>query len=205
MPASCTEALIETLERYGRPEIFNTDRGSHFTGLDFTSVLKEAGIAISMDGSDRCLDNIFIEHRWRSLKYEAVDLHELSDGLQASAASCSLVRLCDSAEATLCLWGATFQAKPTKRNAARDADQALRLACPSAGSNGTTSRARQALGGMTDYPEYTLTRPPNCPAKWDYLTLGRFDHPYLVLQVGAASVIRYRLHRRCLQHAVLLL
>ena len=83
MPASCTEALIEALERYGRPEIFNTDRGSQFTGLDFTSVLKEAGVAISMDGSDRCLDNIFIERLWRSLKYEAVDLHELSDGLQA--------------------------------------------------------------------------------------------------------------------------
>ena len=68
MPASCTEALIEALERYGRPEIFNPDRGSQFTGLEFTSVLKEAGVAISIDGSDRCLDNIFIERLWRSLK-----------------------------------------------------------------------------------------------------------------------------------------
>ena len=68
MPASCTEALIETLERYGHPPIFDTDRGSQFTGLEFTSVLKEAGVAISMDGRDRCLDNIFIERLWRSLK-----------------------------------------------------------------------------------------------------------------------------------------
>ena len=66
MPASCTEALIEALERYGRPEIFNTDRGSYFTGLEFTSVLEEAGVAI--DGSDRCLHNLFIERLWRSLK-----------------------------------------------------------------------------------------------------------------------------------------
>ena len=75
----CTEAL----ERYGRPEIFNTDQGSQFTSLEFTSVLKDAGVAISMDGRGRCMDNIFIERLWRSLKYEAVYLHELSAGFQA--------------------------------------------------------------------------------------------------------------------------
>ena len=79
----CTEALTEALERYGRPEIFNSDQGSQFTSLEFTSVLKDAGVAISMDGRGRCLDNIFIERLWRSLKYEAVYLHELSDGFQA--------------------------------------------------------------------------------------------------------------------------
>ena len=68
MPASCTEALIEALERYGRPEIFNTDRGSQFTSPEFTSVLKEVGVAISMVGRDRCLDNVFTERLWRSLK-----------------------------------------------------------------------------------------------------------------------------------------
>ena len=79
----CTEALTEALERYGGPEIFNTDQGSQFTSLEFTAVLKDSGVAISMDGRGRCMDNIFIERLWRSLKYEAVYLHELTDGFAA--------------------------------------------------------------------------------------------------------------------------
>ncbi len=79
----CVEALNEALARYGRPEIFNTDQGSQFTSLDFTAVLSDAGIRISMDGRGRCMDNIFIERLWRSLKYEAVFLHELTDGFKA--------------------------------------------------------------------------------------------------------------------------
>ena len=63
-----------------RPQIFNTDQGSQFTSIAFTDVLKDGGIAISMDGRGRCLDNIFIKRLWRSLKYEAVYLHELADG-----------------------------------------------------------------------------------------------------------------------------
>ena len=68
MPASCTEALIEALERYGRPEIFNTDRGSQFTSPEFTSVLNEVSGAIAMDTRDRRLNNISIVRLWRSLK-----------------------------------------------------------------------------------------------------------------------------------------
>jgi len=79
----CVEALAEALARYGTPEIFNTDQGSQFTGLDFTGVLKDAGVAISMDGRGRYMDNIFIERLWRSLKYEAVYLYELTDGFKA--------------------------------------------------------------------------------------------------------------------------
>jgi len=79
----CVEALEEALARYGRPEIFNTDQGSQFTSLDFTGVLKDAGVAISMDGRGRYMDNIFIERLWRSLKYEEVYLHELTDGFKA--------------------------------------------------------------------------------------------------------------------------
>ena len=79
----CVEALNEALPRYGKPEIFNTDQGSQFTSFDFTGVLKDAGITISMDGRGRCMDNIFIERLWRSLKYEAVYLHELTDGFKA--------------------------------------------------------------------------------------------------------------------------
>ena len=79
----CVEALNEALSTYGKPDIFNTDQGSQFTSFDFTGVLKKAEITISMDGRGRCMDNIFIERLWRSLKYEAVYLHELTDGFVA--------------------------------------------------------------------------------------------------------------------------
>ena len=79
----CVEALNEALFKYGKPEVFNTDQGSQFTSFDFTGVLKAAEITISMDGRGRCMDNIFIERLWRSLKYEAVYLHELTDGFKA--------------------------------------------------------------------------------------------------------------------------
>jgi len=67
----CCEALREALKS-GRPEYFNTDQGSQFTSEDFTSILKEQKIRISMDGKGRVIDNIFIERFWRSLKYEEV-------------------------------------------------------------------------------------------------------------------------------------
>jgi putative transposase len=79
----CIEALNEALARYGKPDIFNTDQGSQFTSFEFTGVLKGAEITISMDGRGRYMDNIFIERLWRSLKYEAVYLHELTDGFRA--------------------------------------------------------------------------------------------------------------------------
>ena len=79
----CTDALDQALARHGTPEIFNTDQGSQFTSFAFTGRLREAGIRISMDGRGRCLDNIFIERLWRSLKYEAVYLGELADGFEA--------------------------------------------------------------------------------------------------------------------------
>ena len=79
----CVEALAETLDQYGKPDIFNTDQGSQFTSGDFTGLLENAKVKISMDGRGRFLDNIFIERLWRSLKYEAVYLHELVDGIDA--------------------------------------------------------------------------------------------------------------------------
>lgn len=81
--AFCVEALNEAFDTYGRPEIFNTDQGSQFTSFEFTGTLKDAEVTISMDGRGRCMDNIFIERLWRSLKYEAVHLHELTDGFHA--------------------------------------------------------------------------------------------------------------------------
>lgn len=74
----CVEALEEALEKYGRPEIFNTDQGAQFTSKAFTEVLKKNGIRISMDGKGRCLDNVFVERLWRSLKYEDVYLRKYS-------------------------------------------------------------------------------------------------------------------------------
>lgn len=71
----CVEALRGALERYGQPEIFNTDQGSQFTSEDFTSVLRGRGVKISMDGKGRCIDNVFVERLWRSLKYEEVYLN----------------------------------------------------------------------------------------------------------------------------------
>jgi len=81
----CIEALEEALERYGPPEIFNTDQGSQFTSLEFIEVLKRAGIKISMDGKGRWMDNVFIERLWRSLKYEQVYLSEYVTGIEARA------------------------------------------------------------------------------------------------------------------------
>ena len=71
----CVEALEEALSSYGRPEIFNTDQGSQFTSDDFTGTLERHGITIGMDGKGRCMDNIFVERLWRSLKYEEVYLN----------------------------------------------------------------------------------------------------------------------------------
>src|SRR5436853_3209057 len=71
----CVEALEEALSRYGRAAIFNTHQGSQFTSDDFTGTLKRHGITISMDGKGRCMDNIFVERLWRSLKYEEVYLN----------------------------------------------------------------------------------------------------------------------------------
>ena len=79
----CVEALDEALARYGKPGTFNTDQGSQFTSFEFAGVLKDAEITISMDGRGRYMDNIFIERLWRSLKYEAVYLYELTDGFKA--------------------------------------------------------------------------------------------------------------------------
>jgi putative transposase len=81
----CVEALHEALIRFDKPEIFNTDQGAQFTAEAFTSVLRRADIRISMDGKGRCLDNVFVERLWRSLKYEEVYLHAYRDLVEARA------------------------------------------------------------------------------------------------------------------------
>lgn len=78
----CLVALDRALRQYGKPEIFNTDQGSQFTSLEFTGLLASQGIAISMDGRGRALDNVFIERLWRSVKHEHVYLHRHEYGLE---------------------------------------------------------------------------------------------------------------------------
>jgi putative transposase len=80
----CIAALQRALRR-GRPDIFNSDQGSQFTSEQFTGELVERQIAISMDGRGRCMDNIFIERLWRSLKYEEVYLKDYESVTEARA------------------------------------------------------------------------------------------------------------------------
>jgi putative transposase len=72
--AFCVETLEEALAKHGKPEIFNTDQGSQFTGAAFTGLLIKNGIAISMDGKGAWRDNVFVERLWRTVKYEEVYL-----------------------------------------------------------------------------------------------------------------------------------
>lgn len=80
----CLEALDEAL-LISKPGIFNSDQGSQFTANEFTQRLEQAGVAISMDGKGRALDNVFIERLWRSVKYENVYLKDYADGFEAEA------------------------------------------------------------------------------------------------------------------------
>jgi putative transposase len=80
----CLEALEEALH-IARPDIFNTDQGVQFTSLAFTGCLAARGIAISMDGRGRALDNVFVERLWRTVKYEEVYLKDYEDAWQAES------------------------------------------------------------------------------------------------------------------------
>src|SRR5947209_14916516 len=123
----CVEALEEALAGYGKPEIFNTDQGCQFTGTDFTGVLEHCGITISMDGKGRCMDNIFIERLWRSLKYEEVYLHAYASVAEATVGIGNWFRFYNEERqhqslgyrtpqqvyAAECLWGCGRSASPT--------------------------------------------------------------------------------------------
>jgi putative transposase len=84
----CLEAVEAAVQRYGVPEIFNTDQGSQFTSDAFVDLIQGHGIRLSMDGKGRWVDNVFVERLWKSVKYEAVYLHaydsvaEARQGLQ---------------------------------------------------------------------------------------------------------------------------
>jgi putative transposase len=81
------EALSEALARFGKPDIFNTDQGAQFTSDEFTQMLRDHGIAISMDGRGRCHDNIFVERLWWTVKDEWVYLRTQQVPLAANSSS----------------------------------------------------------------------------------------------------------------------
>ena len=82
----CVEALQEALNRFGSPEIFNTDQGAQFTAPAFSAVLQAQGVRISMDGKGRWIDNVFVERLWRSVKYKEVYLQAYDSPREANAA-----------------------------------------------------------------------------------------------------------------------
>jgi putative transposase len=84
--AFCMDALHEAIDRYGTPEIFNSDQGSQFTSLELTNSLISNGIKISMDGKGRWVDNVIIERAWRSVKYEEVYLKTYESIVEARKA-----------------------------------------------------------------------------------------------------------------------
>ncbi len=81
----CIEAVEEAIARHGAPEILNTDQGSQFTSQAFTGLLKQHGIAISMDGKGCWRDNVFIGRLWKSVKYEEVYLRAYDSVSHAKA------------------------------------------------------------------------------------------------------------------------
>jgi putative transposase len=81
----CVRAVRRAMTRHGTPEIFNTDQGCQFTSAEFTQPLLAAGVRLSMDGKGRCLDNVFVERLWRSLKHEEVYLKRYESVVDAHA------------------------------------------------------------------------------------------------------------------------
>ena len=84
----CLDAVRDAIARHGPPEIFNTDQGCQFTSSDFTQLLNDNGIQISMDGKGAWRDNVFVERLWKSVKYEEVYL-KAYDSVSAAKANLS--------------------------------------------------------------------------------------------------------------------
>ena len=102
----CVGALQEAMDRYGKPEIFNTDQGVQFTAAAFIAQLQSGGIQVSMDGKGRFLDNIFIERLWRSLRYEKIFTKAYGSVVEARLGIGRPVRRCCCADARITVSGA---------------------------------------------------------------------------------------------------
>jgi putative transposase len=79
----CARAVQRAMAQHGKPEIFNTDQGCQFTSTEFTQPLLAAGVKLSMDGKGRCLDNVFVERLWRTVKYEEIYLKSYRSQIEA--------------------------------------------------------------------------------------------------------------------------
>src|SRR5271166_6521336 len=88
-----------------RPEVFNTDQGVQFTAQAWTGRLESAGVAVSMDGRGRCLDNIFVERLWRSVKYEDIYLWGVCGGAGVTAGASAPSRLRFRVAKSVTIWG----------------------------------------------------------------------------------------------------
>ena len=146
----CTDALDEALARHGKPEIVNTDQGSQFTSFAFTGRLQASGIRVSMDGRGRCMDNIFIERLWRSLKYEAIYLHEIADGFTGPAPDRRMAPFLQCREASLGAGRANpGRGIPRRPACGYDGQAAPRLAHIPTGAAATTGRSfKRDSGGL---------------------------------------------------------
>ncbi len=118
----CLDAVEEAIERYGRPDIMNTDQGSQFTSHAFTGLLKTQGIRISMDGRGAWRDNVFVERLWRSVKYEEVYLDAYDSVAEARAGLARYFQFYNSRRPHSSLAGQTpdhvyFQSQPQPRAA----------------------------------------------------------------------------------------
>ena len=169
----CVEALEEALARHGTPEIFNTDQGSQFTGFAFTGRLRMAGVRISMDGRGRCLDNIFIERLWRSLKIRGRLSARARRRLRGAVRHRRMDRLSTTPRGRTRRSAGGRRPRPTA---------AMRLwiwwtsryaPCPHPhrrNSNGKEIDSK-AFWRHERQTEYTLTGSPDCPKKRSHLTL----------------------------------
>lgn len=144
----CVDALQEAIERFGCPDIFNTDQGAQFTSDAFTGVLKKYGIAISMDGKGRFLDNVFVERLWRSLKYEEVYLHAYDDPKEARA---SIGRYLDFYNCDRPHQALGYQTPKAfhEHDVARRANKTRRVNTPTKNARSVRKRARGALRQAT--------------------------------------------------------
>jgi putative transposase len=139
----CIEALEEALARHGRPEIFNTDQGSQFTSIDFIKVLKDASIAISMDGRGAWRDDVFVERLWRTVKYEEVYLRAYASVSEARASIGRYLAFYNATRPHSSLGGRTpDQAYPTTPQPIPGAAQQRRISI------------QQAPGSRSDEPSH---------------------------------------------------
>lgn len=162
----CIEAVQEAIHRYGAPEIFNTDQGSQFTSLEFTQLLKDHGIAISMDGKGCWRDNVFVERLWKSIKYEEVYLRAYETVNAAKSGIGRYLAFYNSRRPHSALDGGTPErfTSPTcpRSNRRRRWPRRAARSCP----------AHRAAGGAVDNPTSArlhLTKSNSCPTERGHL------------------------------------